>query len=205
MRLSEPLSAVTPTLDAPVLRVLARADTQLTAPAVAKLAGTGSYEGIRKVLIRLSAQGLVIDTTAGHTHLYTLNREHLAAAAVIQLANLRPQFIERMRERMNEWAIPPVGAILFGSVARGDENAGSDIDLLVIRPDGTPEGDTRWRSQVSSLQESVEQWTGNATTVLELSRKELQRMVATDHAIVTELRRDAIEIVGPPAHRLLEA
>jgi len=205
MRLSEPLSTITPTLDAPVLRVLARANTALTAPTVAKLAGKGSYEGVRNVLIRLSAQGLVIDTTAGNAHLYELNRDHLAAPAVTELADLRRRFIERVRGRMTEWTVAPTSAVLFGSVARGDERETSDIDLMVIRPDDTPEDNMQWRNQISSLQQSVERWTGNATSVLELSRKELQRMVATDHAIVTELRRDAIEIVGPPAHRLLEA
>lgn len=44
--------------------------------------------------------------------------------------------VETMVERLAE-RFEPERIILFGSRARGDAKAGSDVDLLVVMPDGT--------------------------------------------------------------------
>jgi predicted nucleotidyltransferase len=43
--------------------------------------------------------------------------------------------IERAARTLAETAGSPVRVILFGSQARGDARAGSDLDFLVIKPD----------------------------------------------------------------------
>jgi predicted nucleotidyltransferase len=50
-------------------------------------------------------------------------------------------------------AVHPVRIILFGSHARGDARADSDIDLLVVMPDGTHRLDTAGRlySKISGI------------------------------------------------------
>ena len=42
-------------------------------------------------------------------------------------------------------SVDPVGIMLFGSAARGEMQGDSDIDLLVIVPDGTPRRRTAQR------------------------------------------------------------
>ncbi len=48
----------------------------------------------------------------------------------------RERIIEVMARRIVEHC-DPERVILFGSHARGDADAGSDVDLLVVMPDGT--------------------------------------------------------------------
>lgn len=44
--------------------------------------------------------------------------------------------IEYLVQRIVEYA-KPVRIILFGSAARGDQGPDSDVDLLIVMPDGT--------------------------------------------------------------------
>jgi predicted nucleotidyltransferase len=44
--------------------------------------------------------------------------------------------LDRLVERIVE-AVHPLRIVLFGSAARGDMGASSDLDLLVVMPDGT--------------------------------------------------------------------
>jgi len=44
-------------------------------------------------------------------------------------------------------AVQPLRIILFGSVARGQAGADSDVDVLVVVPDGTPRRPTAQRLQ----------------------------------------------------------
>ncbi len=45
--------------------------------------------------------------------------------------------VERLVEQIVE-AVHPLRVILFGSVARGEVGSESDLDVLVVMPDGTP-------------------------------------------------------------------
>ena len=47
------------------------------------------------------------------------------------------EMVRRIVERVH-----PLQIILFGSYARGDARQDSDVDLLVVMPDGTPKHDT---------------------------------------------------------------
>ena len=75
--------------------------------------------------------------------LYLLNRDHVAAEAIVALTRLRTPIIERITDALSHWSPEPVHASLFGSFARGEATATSDIDILVvIGPDGAigPDG-----------------------------------------------------------------
>jgi hypothetical protein len=75
-----------------VLAVLAHTRRPLTGRQVHQLAGAGSESGVRKVLARLTAQGLVHVSEAGQAKLYVANREHVthqkATAAIRQARRL---------------------------------------------------------------------------------------------------------------------
>jgi hypothetical protein len=73
MQLNKPFATVTPTLDGDVLAVLASTDVTFTINQVQRILTTASGEGIRKVLNRLTAQGVVLHDEVGRTHTYRLN------------------------------------------------------------------------------------------------------------------------------------
>lgn len=132
MDLSDPTRALTPTLDGPVLSVLATAGRPLTVGEIAQLAARGSEIGIRRSVGRLVEQGLVTATQMGRNLVHELNRDHVAAPAATVLANLRLELWKRLRETLSGWAETPVYGAVFGSAARGDGGPDSDIDLLLV-------------------------------------------------------------------------
>ncbi len=200
MELSHPLRVVTPTLDGDILRILAQAETEFTPPEIHRLVGEHSVAGIRKGLGRLVLQGIVLERGAGRVSLYRLNRSHLAAGAVIELARLKEEFIIRLRRELTDWSIRCSYAALFGSAARIDMHADSDIDLLVIRPKGVEVDDNVWAEQLYRLSEQVHHWTGNSTNVLELSEDEIAQGVKDEDPVLGAINKEGVRIHGPSSY-----
>lgn len=196
MDLSRPLAIVTPTADGEVLRVLALADHAFTPGEVRRLAGGYSVSGVRKVLLRLSAQGIVRQERAGTGYVYRLNRDHLGASAVIALATLKEQLLERLRDEFAGWKPQPAYAALFGSAARGDMRADSDIDVFVVRPDRVTAESRRWREQLARLTQRVTAWTGNDTRVLEMTETEAKAGAAAGEPVLRDIARDGLRLCG---------
>lgn len=103
MQLSRPLATVTPTLDGDVLAVLARQDGTLTTGQIHRILAQFSEEGVRRVLQRLTRQGIVLSDRVGNAYSYRLNRDHLAAEHIIKLADLLATFLARLTERLASW------------------------------------------------------------------------------------------------------
>jgi len=166
MDFRRPLQVVTPTLDGDVLSALARAETEMTGLELQRVIGHGSDQGIRNAADRLARQGVVLRRAAGNANLYQLNRDHVAASWIEGLASLPAQLLGRLREAISRWKQPPTLVVLFGSVARGEATAESDLDLLVVRPADVGPEDPTWQEQISQLQAHASAWTGNDTRVL---------------------------------------
>jgi predicted nucleotidyltransferase len=191
--LSAPHRAVSPTVEGAVLMVLIGTTRPLTGREVGVLANR-SEAGVRRALRRLSEHGLVTTQEAGRALLHTLNRNHVAAPAVERLAEIRSEFLGRLRAEVDEWSIKPVRVALFGSAARADGDTRSDIDLLVIRPEDVSEDDSAWERQLRNLSTAVLGWTGNHAAIAELSAADAIRLESGLHPIAQEIGRDAITI-----------
>lgn len=194
MELERPFRSITPTVDGDVLYILARAETSFTPPQVHHLVGQQSVDGVRRVLVRLTEQGIVRGERVGHAVEYSLNRDHLAADAVVAIARLRETFIARLRTLLGEWPVPPLYAALFGSAARGTMSSASDVDIFVVRGRATDANDDQWNDQVHHLERVVRDWTGNEADVLVYDEADLS--IATHDDVVDEVVRDGIELVG---------
>jgi predicted nucleotidyltransferase len=190
VQLQQPLRTVTPTIDGDVLRVLARADSWFAASRLRALAGTGSPEGIRKVLKRLVDQGIVETQVAGKAFLYRLNREHLAAPAIIELAHLDEIFRDRAREAIEQFHVKPVYAFLFGSAARGMMREDSDIVLV-----GDETTDDRWENDLQTLRDKIHRWTGNDPRVIVYDRSEILG-ARDDEPVLDSIASEGISLVG---------
>lgn len=203
MDVANPASAVIPSLDAHILAVLAGTTRQLTGREIERLARQGSHRGVQRVLARLTEQGLVDMTEAGSARLYSLNRDHLAADAVLVLARLRDALLDRLRNEVAQWNIQPVSLSMFGSAARSDGTTNSDIDLLLVRPAGVTDEDPVWFAQTAELGEHVLRWTGNHASFLEVTTDQLLAMLDRGESVADSLRQDAIDITGTPVRELL--
>ncbi|MDX2969107.1 hypothetical protein [Kribbella solani] len=203
MDLGNPIGTVVPSLDGPVLQVLARADEGLSGRQIHKLAGSGSVAGVRLVLQRLAATGLVHVDDLGNSLLYRLNRQHLVAAIVAQLADLRSTLVARLTDEITRWRIPPVHAGVYGAIARADGDLDSDVDLLLIRPDQHEFEDARWEDQVTRLMQTVVDLTGNAAHIFELSQSELADHLGTEAPILNDWASPSIHLTGMPLEAVL--
>src|SRR5215475_6550054 len=105
VNLDQPLQVVTSAVDGDVLGALALADTAFTGRGLHRVIGRHSADGVRRAVERLARQGIVDVVVAGPSKLYSLNREHMAAPHVIALAQLKGEFLERLRRMLAGWTI----------------------------------------------------------------------------------------------------
>lgn len=201
MDVSGPFEGLFPTVDSAVLTVLSRTERAFSGREVARRSNR-SHTGVQKVLDRLVEHGLIVQQRGGGSLLYSLNREHVAASAVQELAGLRASLFDRLRETIEDWEVPPVHASVFGSAARGDGNTESDIDLLVVRPKDRDRADAVWTTQIDSLSEAVPAWTGNPIGLVEISVRDIPRLRRERPSVVKDVMRQGVSLAGTPARRL---
>ncbi|SIR67369.1 Predicted nucleotidyltransferase [Haladaptatus litoreus] len=93
---------------------------------------------VSKALTLLTALGLVTRRDAGRKTLYQINDDHLYEAddplLEIPQATFR-QPLERFTDRVTKELSSIAGIVCFGSVARGEADRVSDIDLFVLTND----------------------------------------------------------------------
>ena len=223
MDVSDPTRSVTPTLDGPVLAVLAAAGRPLTVGQIADVSVRGSEIGIRRSLARLVEQGIVRATVMGRNQVHELNRDHIAADIAIQLAGLRNELWRRFREEFASWRPTPLYAAVFGSASRGDGDAASDIDLLLVHEPFPGEkrparlsanlraeladalGQAllvsddrnalqRWDAQLDQLRDRVESWTGNRLQIVDMGFFEWRLATADHQRLLEDVRHEGIEL-----------
>lgn len=199
MQLHRPLATITPTLDGDILAVLARTTTTFTITQIHRILGSASAEGIRKALLRLTSQGIVLSDRVGTTNTYILNTEHLAAQHICDLANFAATFLSRLVAHLRAWPEPPMYAAVFGSAATSTMTVESDIDLFLVRrsplqdePDSTDE----WDRQVAQLAETVTAWTGNDARIVEYTADDLRRAAAAGEPLLHDIAEHGLTVAG---------
>lgn len=202
MDLGQPLSSLIPSVDGDVLTVLARTEAPLTGRKIATLARRGSQPTVQTILDRLVEHGIVTTQPAGPSVLYTLNRDHLLAHAVITAAKARATLLTRLTEAIEGWPEPALHTSLFGSVARGEARPDSDIDILVIRPSGVSADKPTWAAQLANLEERVLKWTGNRLAWFETDQPGLDKATSDGEPLLNSLRVDGLHLTGLPLAQL---
>ena len=197
MRLQSPFGLVTPTLDGDVLSVLAGAEDWFTIQRIHLIVHDRSAEGIRKTLHRLVREGIVDEQQAGRASLYRLNREHLAARPIIEIANLRGTLVNRLGSEMRSWPTPPIFAALFGSAATGTMTEGSDIDLFILMPENPKKTgeEQQLNSRLDDLIKRSSRWVGSDVRPLTFTVGEVKG-AAGDEPVLQYIADEGIPIVG---------
>lgn len=166
------------------LGVLLRTGEPLTGRQVHKLTrGSWSLWSIQGTLRDLTVLGLVESRVVGRAGVHTVNNDHAFVAALRSIVSP----LSVLRATVTEFADSDVQAIIvFGSVARGEATAGSDIDLAVTANAG-------W-DQRAQLQETVNSRLGNACDVLVFTEDEFAR--SDGEPVLADVRRDGIALAG---------
>ena len=120
-----------------ILRLLFLTRGLFSGREVSRLVGFSPTHTISN-LRELEAEGIILRQRVGNTDLYQLNESNSAVNGVLKpifnwennlLSELAGVFTTKLGDDL-------VSIKLFGSVARGEEEPGSDIDLLLVLRDG---------------------------------------------------------------------
>ena len=178
---ARPIPSLFPGARGAVLDVLTRVHRGMTICQLADRAGVSHPQASRHV-DDLGRLGIVRREHVGRSRVITLT-DTLAAALLRGVTGLRQDVIRTMQRTATSIEPRSVAITLFGSFARGDDDADSDIDVLVVADDAMPEG---------AIDESLASWCGQ---VSELTGNSVAEIVTTRSSLATMNRalRDAIE------------
>ena len=170
-----------------VLAVLLRTGSGLTGRQVHGLVRDRfSLWSVQQALASLGGRGVVESRTVRRAMVHTINEDHYA----IQPLRVLLDPVAALREVVQRSVGSSVAAvILFGSVARGDATADSDVDLAVL-------ASSEWEGR-SDLEDAVRARLGNDCDVLVFTPGEFGRLAASgDEPVVAQILADGVVLHG---------
>jgi predicted nucleotidyltransferase len=143
------------------------------------LANVGSG-AVQRELARLTQSGLVTVTAIGNQRHFQANPKSPLFAELCGIALKTTGLAEPLREALRQFEAEVDAAFVYGSVAKGRDHAGSDIDIMLIT-------DTLTYGDVFGAMESVSQRLGRQVNPTLLSRKELSKRLKADSAFISRV------------------
>jgi predicted nucleotidyltransferase len=136
-----PLTAVLGTeANVRVLRELARHGGELSAPSLVARSRL-AQSSVREALIALEATGVVEAIGSGRARLFRLDRSHPLTPALSKLFEAEEERFDAIVEAIRAAAKisgPGIIAVwVYGSVARGEDTASSDLDIALVAEPGS--------------------------------------------------------------------
>lgn len=205
MDYGRPVEALIPGVQGRVLGVLARANKDLTMRGVAELADVSPQQA-SVVIGKLVELGVVERREVPPASLVRLVADNLAAQAVLSIANLRRNALDRLSELASAIVPVPASLMVFGSFARGDADSESDVDVLVVRPVGLRDDDDGWTDALWVWISAATRAVGNPVNVIEAAAEEIPGLLRRrGPSVWTDIVRDGIVLVGSPLEELARA
>ncbi len=195
MDFRRPVEAVIPGAQGRILAVLAETTAELNLRTIARLSGV-SLAQVSRSLPALVELGMVERREVPPSALFRLLEEHVASQAVLGLARARQTVLEELGRGALELSTPPISLIVFGSFARGEAGADSDLDFVVIRPASVGEDDDEWTSGIERWRQSARRLTGNPVEVVDVGEGEVGRLLRSRKPLWAGVARDGIVVAG---------
>jgi len=178
-----------------LLRLLSRTRSAHTGRELARLIDQ-SHNTTRYALEELERNGLVIKRQAGRSNLYSLDEDNIIYTEILSPAfkleeDLLGEVAKIFSDKLGK---DLVATILFGSVAKGEENPNSDIDLVLVFGDKVNLGDKEDEVAEASLQ--VAKMFGNQVSTILVKSAEFERKKNTRSELWREIAETGISI-GP--------
>ena len=187
-----------------VLRALNKYVIGISGRAVAPAAGS-TAKNCFTALNDLEDIGIVKRVRGGRDHLFSLNRQHfLVKQGITPVFETEQQFVEEIFNDVKKQLKKKCKSVyLFGSVARKEEEAGSDLDLCIIF-------DKANRKKI--LEESMfelksllhKKYFVNVSPIY-ITHKEFIRRAKNNKPPVNDIVKDGILIFGTSIDKLLNA
>ena len=187
MRFEAAFGGLIPGASGAVLAVLLRTGVPLTGRQVHGLVRDQcSLWSVQQALASLADLGVVESRAVGRAMVHTINEDHYA----IQPLRVLLDPIAALREAVRAVVGSSVDAVvLFGSVARGEATAESDVDLAVVAP-------SDWEGR-TELEDAVRSRLGNDCDVLVFTPEEFGRLAGSgEEPVVAQIVADGVVLLG---------
>lgn len=195
MDFRRPVEAVIPGVQGRILAVLAETTAELNLRTVARLSGVSPAQASR-VLPDLVALGLVERREAPPSALFVLVADNVAGRLVQALSRSRETVLQELGALAGLIDPSPVSVVVFGSLARGEADTLSDVDVVLVRPTRVNEDDELWASAVERWRIAARRLMGNAVQVIELDASEVSRRLHRPTAVWADVLREGVVVHG---------
>lgn len=205
MDFARSVEAVIPGVQGRVLAVLARTEAELTIRTLARLSRVSAQQAT-VVVGRLVDLGLVTRREAGSAALVALDRENEAARVILALADLHRSTLERLVAWARAIAPAPASLVVFGSFARGEAAADSDLDVVAVRAAGVASDDEAWLDALARWERAARHVTGNPVQLLVVGVEEIPVLLSEQgHGLWPTIEREGVTLAGAPLAELVAA
>ena len=186
MLFSEPFGGVIPGARGAVFAALLRTDTPLTGRQIHALVSDDySLWTVQEALKALTQLGIVNTQTIGRAGVHTINENHVSVAPLRALLDPISALTGTVREAVGN---DVKTVILFGSIARGEANINSDVDLAVMAPAG-------WDGR-ADLEDAVRIRLGNNCDVLVFTPEDFNHLAHIGEPVVREILTSGVALIG---------
>jgi predicted nucleotidyltransferase len=194
-----PVQAVVPGSPGRILAVLAETTGELSLRTIARLAGVSPAQASR-VLPQLVRLGIVERREAPPTALFRFVHENVASQFVLGLSRSRDYVLGELGRRAETLGVRPLSVVVFGSLARGEADEASDIDVLFVRPEGLDHD--YWSASVEEWRRSARLLTGNQVEVLEADASEVGRLLRSHKPLWKDIGQEGVVVFGVDLEQL---
>jgi predicted nucleotidyltransferase len=194
MRFHKPLSDVLGNrIKVDTLRLLSRTRSDHTGREIAGLIGY-SHNATRSALEDLERSGLVLHRQAGRANLYSIDTDNVIYVDILSPAFLiEDRLLGGVADIISKWIGEDLSSImLFGSIARGEEGQGSDIDVVVVLKDGV-EPDQK-EDPIADASVEVARRFGNQLSPILTTESEFARKMRSKKGLWREIAREGIQL-----------
>lgn len=185
-----------------ILRFLVRSQAQLNGREIAKRVGL-SHVKAHIALKDLNTHGIVNMRAVGNSLVYWLNEEHFLVKEIIRPAFEKERGIfQHIARLILKAANPPrpISIILFGSFAKGNALADSDIDVVIVYPQA--KNKSLIAKELSEAEKKVTLLFGNRLSYVPLALDEFQKKLNKKDAFINEIVHTGKVIYGQNISKL---
>jgi predicted nucleotidyltransferase len=174
---------------------LAETTAELNLRAIARLSGVSTAQASR-VLPVLVELGIVERREAPPSALFRFVSDNVAAQAITALTRARQSVLDELGRTAAALEPRPVSVIVFGTLARGEAEAESELDVVVVRPVRLTEDDVAWRTAVAAWTQAAGRLTGNEVESIEVAEADIGRLLRGRRPLWVDVARDGIVAFG---------
>lgn len=216
MNLSRPHEGILSNSIAEVIRALSVTGTPVSGRGLARRTSLSTGQ-VNQTLMRLQKIGVVGFVPQPPAKLYQLNPTNILTQHLVALVTSSEEVSSWISSRLRDFEPRCSLAVIFGSFARGDAGADSDVDLYLAWGDQVFEATSDLDLRISEIASSFYEVFGNElnTVIVKMSEVEAsfkvpgrfeQALVADGIAVVgaelfKELKEPRIEFTDPTLHQ----